>query len=216
MVAGARPHTGVVCGLTPDAAWLRLGPARIEPRVGAMLPCNVIIREVEGGVEVSAVDPVASMQAIENAISQGQKGILITPNGPGVVDAIEKARDQGLFVIALDTPPDPADTVDITFATDNFKAGELVGKWTAAQLAGKPATIALLDLFNDKVVSVDYNRDQGFLEGMGIQDIGDPKINGDGGLRTGPRVALSGRVAVVSGSDNLLYAFDTAKPPKSD
>ena len=39
----------------------------IEPRVGAMLPCNVILREVEGGVEVSAIDPVASMQAIENA-----------------------------------------------------------------------------------------------------------------------------------------------------
>jgi uncharacterized protein (DUF302 family) len=40
---------------------------QIEPRVGAMLPCNVILREVEGGVEVSAVDPVASMQAIDNA-----------------------------------------------------------------------------------------------------------------------------------------------------
>ena len=39
----------------------------IEPRVGAMLPCNVILREIEGGVEVSAVDPVASMQAIDNA-----------------------------------------------------------------------------------------------------------------------------------------------------
>lgn len=39
----------------------------VEPRVGAMLPCNVILREVEGGVEVSAIDPVASMQAIENA-----------------------------------------------------------------------------------------------------------------------------------------------------
>ena len=39
----------------------------IEPRVGAMLPCNVILREVEGGVDVSAIDPVASMQAIENA-----------------------------------------------------------------------------------------------------------------------------------------------------
>ncbi|SFE53500.1 Uncharacterized conserved protein, DUF302 family [Sulfitobacter brevis] len=38
----------------------------IEPRVGAMLPCNVILRDVEGGVEVSAIDPVASMQAIDN------------------------------------------------------------------------------------------------------------------------------------------------------
>ncbi|MDG1117020.1 MAG: DUF302 domain-containing protein [Flavimaricola sp.] len=42
------------------------GAIEIEPRVGAMLPCNVILREVAGGVEVSAVDPVASMQAIEN------------------------------------------------------------------------------------------------------------------------------------------------------
>jgi len=38
----------------------------MEPRIGAMLPCNVILREVEGGIQVSAVDPVASMQAIDN------------------------------------------------------------------------------------------------------------------------------------------------------
>lgn len=38
----------------------------MEPRVGAMLPCNVIIRSVEKGVEVSAVDPAASMMAIDN------------------------------------------------------------------------------------------------------------------------------------------------------
>ncbi|MGS2619766.1 substrate-binding domain-containing protein [Micromonospora sp. LZ34] len=123
-------------------------------------------------------DEAGQVQAIEDAIARGDDGILITPNGPGVNPAIKKARDAGLYVIALDTPPDPADTVDITFATDNFKAGELVGKWTAVQLAGKPATIALLDLFNDKIVSVDYNRDQGFLTGMGI-DTADKKKNGD-------------------------------------
>ncbi|WP_426513489.1 substrate-binding domain-containing protein [Dactylosporangium sp. McL0621] len=123
-------------------------------------------------------DEAGQVQAIEDAIARGDAGILITPNGPGVNPAIKKARDAGLYVIALDTPPDPANTVDITFATDNFKAGQLIGKWTAAQLAGKPATIALLDLFNDKIVSVDYNRDQGFLTGMGI-DTKDKKKNGD-------------------------------------
>jgi fructose transport system substrate-binding protein len=123
-------------------------------------------------------DEDGQVQAIEDAIVRGDKGILITPNGPGVNPAIKKAKDQGLFVIALDTPPDPADTVDITFATDNFKAGELIGKWTAAQLGGKKATIALLDLHNDKIVSVDYNRDQGFLTGMGI-DVKDKMKNGD-------------------------------------
>jgi len=48
----------------PGMAFAAIG---IEPRVGAMLPCNVILRAVEGGVEVAAIDPVASMQAIPNA-----------------------------------------------------------------------------------------------------------------------------------------------------
>jgi uncharacterized protein (DUF302 family) len=40
---------------------------QVEEKVGAMLPCNVIIQEKpEGKIEVSAVDPVASMQAIDN------------------------------------------------------------------------------------------------------------------------------------------------------
>ncbi|CAA9408897.1 MAG: Fructose ABC transporter, substrate-binding component FrcB [uncultured Quadrisphaera sp.] len=123
-------------------------------------------------------DEATQIAAVENAVSQGQDGILIVPNGPGVNTAIEAAREAGLYVIALDTPPDPAETVDITFATDNFEAGELIGQWAAAQLGGEKATIALLDLFNDKVVSVDYNRDQGFLTGMGI-DVADPMRNGD-------------------------------------
>ena len=46
----------------------------MEPRVGAMLPCNVILREVESGVEVSAIDPVASMQTIDNTELIGVAG----------------------------------------------------------------------------------------------------------------------------------------------
>ena len=123
-------------------------------------------------------DEDTQIQAIEAAISKGDKGILITPNGPAVLDAIDKARDAGIFVIALDTAPDPADAVDITFATDNFLAGQHVGQWTAATLDGEDAVIGLVDLFDDKAVSVDYNRDQGFLDGMGIE-LGDDQVNGD-------------------------------------
>ena len=47
----------------PGMAWEAIG---VEPRVGAMLPCNVILREVSEGIEVSAVDPLASMSAIDN------------------------------------------------------------------------------------------------------------------------------------------------------
>ncbi|MDR9485481.1 MULTISPECIES: DUF302 domain-containing protein [Sediminimonas] len=47
----------------PNMAWEAMG---FEPRIGAMLPCNVILRSVDGGTEVSAIDPVASMSAVDN------------------------------------------------------------------------------------------------------------------------------------------------------
>jgi len=42
-----------------------------ENKIGVMLPCNVIVQQVEGGVEVSAVDPVASMQGVGNMELEG-------------------------------------------------------------------------------------------------------------------------------------------------
>ena len=156
-------------------------------------------------------DEDTQIKAIEDAIARGDQGILITPNGPGVLDAIAKARDAGLYVIALDTPPDPADAVDITFATDNRLAGQLIGEWTAAQLAGDKATIALLDLFDDKIVSVDYNRDQGFLEGMGI-DVADGNVNGDEaatGSYSGGDYEIVGNEASNGAEDGGLAAMET-------
>ena len=159
-------------------------------------------------------DEDTQIKAIEDAIARGDQGILITPNGNGVNDAIKKARDAGLYVIALDTPPDPADTVDITFATDNFLAGQLIGQWTAVQLDGKKATIAMLDLFDDKIVSVDYNRDQGFLDGLGI-DTANAELNGDeaptgkytGGA--GGDYEIVGNEATQGAEDGGLSAMET-------
>ena len=114
-------------------------------------------------------DDAGQIELIENAIAQGQAGILITPMSVNVNDAIAKAREAGLYVIALDTPTDPPDVVDITFATDNCLAGEAIGQWAAGKLNGEKAIIAELVIFNDRVVSVDYCRANGFLQGMGIE-----------------------------------------------
>ena len=57
------PAYRILGACNPKMAYAAIG---MEPRVGAMLPCNVILREVDGGVEVSAIDPVTSMQGIEN------------------------------------------------------------------------------------------------------------------------------------------------------
>ena len=139
-------------------------------------------KEQNAAITVAAgrdqTDADGQIQAIEYAVQRGDNGILIANNGPAVNAAIQKARDAGLYVLALDTPTDPTNLVDATFASDNFQAGELIGKWAAGALGGKKATIALLDLFADKIVTIDYQRDQGFLKGMGI-DLKDEKKNGD-------------------------------------
>ena len=58
-----RPYT-ILGACNPGYAHQAL---QAEPHIGAMLPCNVIVQAVEGGVEVAAVDPVASMASVENA-----------------------------------------------------------------------------------------------------------------------------------------------------
>jgi len=136
-------------------------------------------RGVDLTVSAGTTDGDTSTQitAIDNAIAAGDAGVVITPNGNAVNSALTKARAAGLYTIALDTAPIPPSTVNITYATDNTAAGKLDGLWAAAKLKGKSADIALLDLFNNQVVSVDVDRDHGFLEGMGIP-VGSPGING--------------------------------------
>jgi fructose transport system substrate-binding protein len=122
-------------------------------------------------------DTTSQITQIENAVAAGDAGIIIALNGDAVNNALLKARDAGLVVVALDTPPIPGNVADVTYATDNMAAGVLDGKWMAAKLDGKDADIALLDDLADQVITVDIDRDHGFLQGMGIP-IGDAKVNG--------------------------------------
>jgi len=119
-------------------------------------------------------DNATQMTAIENMVTAGAKAILITPSDTkAIVPAIKKARAAGVLVIALDTPTDPQDATDALFATDNFKAGVLIGKYAKAAMAGKKAKIATLDLAPG--ITVGKLRHDGFLEGFGIKE-GDPRI----------------------------------------
>ena len=125
-------------------------------------------------------DHESQVAAIEACIADGAKGILITASDTkAIVDSVKAARDAGVLVIALDTPLDPIDAADATFATDNFKAGLLIGQWAAASLGAEAANakIAMLDLAISQP-SVDVLRDQGFLQGFGI-DLADPAKWGD-------------------------------------
>ncbi|NGM47120.1 sugar ABC transporter substrate-binding protein [Rhodobacter sp. SGA-6-6] len=157
-------------------------------------------------------DHEAQVSAIEACIADGAKGILITASDTkAIVDSVKAARDAGLLVIALDTPLDPIDAADATFATDNFLAGELIGKWAAATLGAEAANarIALLDLAIAQP-SVDVLRDQGFLQGFGI-DLADPAKWGD---ETDPRIV--GHDVTAGNEEGGLKAMESllAKDPE--
>jgi len=145
-------------------------------------------------------DAAPQITAIENCVAAGAKGILITPSNDSVGPALKDARAAGILVIALDTPLADSEAQDITFATDNFEAGILIGKWAAATLGEGAATakIAMLNINKDNI-SVDVQRNTGFLTGFGIEvpDLtvlaseNDPRVighessdaNPEGGLR---------------------------------
>ena len=117
------------------------------------------------------------MRRSRQLIAAGAKGILAGAQRlrPRSCRRSKKARDAGILVITLDTPLDPINAADANFATDNFKAGELIGQWAKATLGDKAtsAKIATLDLTANQP-TVDYLRHNGFLTGFGIP-VKDPK-----------------------------------------
>ena len=130
-------------------------------------------------------DAGPQITAIENCVASGAKGILITPSNDSVGPALKDARAAGILVIALDTPLADPEAQDMTFATDNFEAGLLIGKWAAAKLGADAANakIGMLDINKDNI-SVDVARDTGFLVGFGIE-VPDLTVMGS---ETDPRV----------------------------
>src|SRR4051794_24149761 len=167
----------------------------------------------DGATLVSAsgkfdTDNQSQVTAMENMVTRGAKGILITPaDSKAIVPAIKKARDQGVTVIALDTPTQPQDAANALFATDNEKAGELIGSWAKAKFAstGKTPSIVTIDLAPG--VSVGVLRHNGFLKGMGITDA-DVKGHADAdGDQTKAQSAMENLLQKVP-DVNLVYTIN--------
>lgn len=145
-------------------------PFFVKMKEGAEAKANELGMELRSFAGRYDGDNDSQIQAVENLISSGAKGILIVASDPvALTPSIERARKAGIVVIALDTPFSPANVADATFATDNFLAGELIGKWAKAKLGAKAkdAKIALLDL-STAGITVDVARNQGFLKGFGV------------------------------------------------
>ena len=165
-------------------------------------------------------DNEAQVAAIETCIANGVSGILLTASDTAaIVPSVEAARAAGILVIALDTPLEPIDAADSTFATDNFQAGVLIGQWAAAKMGDMAgdAKIAMLDLAISQP-TVGVLRDQGFLTGFGIdvKDVGrwgdedDPRIKCNevtAGNEEGGRTAMENCLAI-DPDINVVYTIN--------
>ncbi len=215
--AGPAQADEIIIGLITKT---NTNPFFVKMREGAAAKAESMGAELRTYAGKYDGDHGAQIEAVESLIAAGAKGILITPSDSDtLVPALQRARDAGLLVIALDTPLDPADAADATFATDNFKAGELIGQWARARMGAdaEDARIALLDL-NASEISVDVLRNQGFLSGFGIDladpnDIGDetdPRIVGNDitlGAEEGGRTAMESLLQIDPGI-NLVYTIN--------
>lgn len=166
LTSSALAQDAVIVGLITKT---ETNPFFVKMREGAQAKADELGLELMTAAGSFDGDNEAQITAIENMVGAGASGILITASDTrAIVPAIERAREQGVVVIALDTPLDPMDASDALFATDNFKAGELIGQYAKAQMGDTAPVIATLDL--NPGISVGTLRHNGFLAGYGLID----------------------------------------------
>jgi len=164
--------------ITKDAT----NPFFVKMRAGATQAAKKLGASLSYAAGKSSSDNASQIAAIENMTTAGVKGILITvADGKAENAAIAKARKRGVIVIALDTPTVPPSATNALYATNNFNAGVLIGKYARAATKGKKVTIAMIDEHAGS--SVGALRHNGFLKGFGIKN-NNPQIacvgNGEG------------------------------------
>ncbi|MDP3961331.1 MAG: substrate-binding domain-containing protein [Pseudorhodobacter sp.] len=166
LLAGTASAGDLVCLITKN----NTNPFFVKMKDGAAAKAAEMGMDFQAFAGEKDGDAAPQITAIENCVAGGAKGILITPSNDSVGPALKDARAAGILVIALDTPLADPEAQDMTFATDNFQAGLLIGQWAKATLGDAAATahIGMLDINKDNI-SVDVQRDTGFLTGFGIE-----------------------------------------------
>jgi fructose transport system substrate-binding protein len=144
-------------------------PFFVKMKAGATAQASKLGATLLYAAGKNSSDNAGQITAIENMVTAGVKGILITvADAKAENAAIAKARKAGVLVVALDSPTTPTTAVDALFATNNLNAGILIGKYARAATKGKTVTIAMLDEHAGS--SVGALRHNGFTKGFGIKN----------------------------------------------
>jgi fructose transport system substrate-binding protein len=162
-VAGNASAADVVIGLITKTD---TNPFFVKMKEGAEAEAKKLGAKLLSAAGKQDGDTAGQITAMENMVAAGAKTILITSSGDAIVPTIKKIKAQGVQVIALDSPVPEADAL---FATNNYKAGELIGAYAKATLKGKAPVIATMDLFPGHPVGA--QRHNGFLAGYGLKTL---------------------------------------------
>jgi ABC-type sugar transport system substrate-binding protein len=120
------------------------------------------------GTGKNATDDQGQIDLIQSMVTQGVKGIAITPSSPAVVPALDDAVSKGVKVVLVDNDLPDWDKKSSVVATDNRKGGVLAGEYLAKTLK-KGATLAVLEGVPG-VPALD-DRVKGMQEGLGSSGI---------------------------------------------
>ena len=216
LMAGSASAADLACLITKN----NTNPFFVKMKQGAEAAATAAGLDFQAYAGEKDGDAAPQITAIENCVAAGAKGILITPSNDSVGPALKDARAAGILVIALDTPLADTEAQDMTFATDNFEAGLLIGKWAAATMGDTSgAIIAMLDINKDNI-SVDVQRDTGFLVGFGIEvpDLTvmgsetDPRVVGHESTDANPEGGLRGMETLLAKNPDINVVYTINEP----
>ncbi|WP_420596105.1 substrate-binding domain-containing protein [Deinococcus sp.] len=166
--SGGKPVVGLITKTETN-------PFFVKMKEGAQNAATAGGAQLMTGAGTSDGDNDSQVAVLKKMVAAGAKTILITPSDPqAIVPALRDARSKGVQIIALDSITDPKSAVDAIFATNNLRAGYLIGQYAKSAIGKKKPVIAMLDLAPGLAVGV--SRHNGFLLGFGMEDDNDARI----------------------------------------
>jgi ABC-type sugar transport system substrate-binding protein len=155
----------------------------------------------------SATDTAGQINLIESMVSQGVKGIAITPVSPELVPALDKAVEAGVKIVLMDNDIPSWKGKSAVVATNNLEGGKLAGKWLATQLKAGDK-IAVLEGVPG-VPALD-DRVKGMVEGLGGLNV---KVVGKAPTNCTRELGVSGAEDLLTANPGVAAIYAACGPP---
>jgi len=155
----------------------------------------------------SATDTAGQINLIESMISQGVKGIAITPVSPELIPALDKAVAAGVKIVLMDNDIPSWKGKSSVVATNNLEGGKLAGKWLATKLKAGDK-IAVLEGVPG-VPALD-DRVKGMVEGLGGLEV---KVVGKAPTNCTRELGVSGAEDLLTANPGLAAIYAACGPP---